>query len=92
MNIKVGDDDGYPVMKVIQWRKSSSDESIIVERSDDLWRFACGDVCKEGFKDIKYHILISQPAKLSLVNQRNSSPNARTFLAQFLDTNINILI
>ena len=43
-----GDED--PVMKVIWWRKLSIDESylvmkvIIVKRSDDLWRFACGDV------------------------------------------------
>ena len=57
----VGDDDGYPVMKVIQSRnisrnesylemkviqrwKLSSDESHDSQRSDDLWRFTCGDV------------------------------------------------
>ena len=47
---KVSDDDGYLVMKVILWRKLSIDESylvmkvMIVQRSDDLWRFAYGDV------------------------------------------------
>ena len=31
-------------MKIILWRKLSSDESYNIQRSDDLWRFACGDV------------------------------------------------
>ena len=49
--MKVGDDDSYLVIKVIQCRNLSSDESylvikiyMIVKRSDDLWRFVCGDV------------------------------------------------
>ena len=42
MKMKICDDDGYDVMKVIEGKKLSSDESylvmkvIIVERSDDL--------------------------------------------------------
>ena len=38
---KVGDDDDYLAMKVIQSWKLSIDES---HRRDDLRRFACGDV------------------------------------------------
>ena len=38
------EDDGYHVMKVIQSWKLSSDESYNSQRSDDLWRIACGDV------------------------------------------------
>ena len=50
IEMEVGNDESYPAMKFIWWRKLSSDESclvmkvIIVERSDDLWRFAWGDV------------------------------------------------
>ena len=42
---EISDDDSYRVMKVILWWKLSSDESHDSEKSDDLWRFACGDVC-----------------------------------------------
>ena len=42
--IKFDGDVGYHVMKVIQSWKYSSDESYKSKRSDDLWRFTCGDV------------------------------------------------
>ena len=41
---KVSDDFGYPVVKFIEWWKLSSDESHDSQRSDNRWRFACGDV------------------------------------------------
>ena len=38
------EDVGYLVMKFIQLWKLSSDESYNSQISDDLWRFACGNV------------------------------------------------
>ena len=46
--MKIGDCDGYLVMKVIQsWNLSSDESYIIYIIVKKLWRFACGDVLKE---------------------------------------------
>ena len=62
MIIKVDDDDddgdGDNDGERLWWWLLSSDESYISQRSDVLWRFACGDVCEywQETKTKTFHI------------------------------------
>ena len=58
---KLSSGESYLAMKVILWWKLSIDESYLVmkvkivkevKRSDVLWRFACGDVCKQVWSTV----------------------------------------
>ena len=44
----IDDGDGYNDGERLWWWLLSTDESYISQRSDALWRFACGDVSNGG--------------------------------------------